>query len=200
MKSQMEDVVARAIGDPGSVVGRKLGPSWGPGKPGYADEEETGTRWATRAVLASLEQAGALLPTTGRMATFRPGAEGRSTTAVIQLESAHSIFRFMVNMLHQQVDIGSAARAVLVDLRDHMTPEHFDPMALTLLGADRYEKLRDRFERNWDCVSCEQTVRVGGRYAPTDDAGAACAGCCKGFPEYMARLVKRLPEAIAVPA
>lgn len=48
------DRIAQAIGDPGSVVGRKLGPSWGVGNPGYAPEEETVTRWSTRAVLAVL--------------------------------------------------------------------------------------------------------------------------------------------------
>lgn len=48
------DEIARAIGDPGSVVGRKLGPSWGVGNAGYAPEEETVTRWSTRAVLAVL--------------------------------------------------------------------------------------------------------------------------------------------------
>lgn len=48
------DRIAQAIGDPGSVVGRKLGPSWGEGNPGYAPEEETVTRWSTRAVLAAL--------------------------------------------------------------------------------------------------------------------------------------------------
>ena len=48
------DHIARAIGDPGSVVGRKFGPSWGEGNAGYAPEEETVTRWATRAVLAVL--------------------------------------------------------------------------------------------------------------------------------------------------
>jgi hypothetical protein len=196
----LEDRIAQAIADPGAVVGRKLGPSWGRGNDGYTKEEETVTHWSTRAVLTALDKAGALLPTTGRTATFRPGSEGRDSTAVIQLEGPYAIFRFMVNLLGHQVDIGSAGRAVLVDLRDHMTPERFDLMARSLLGADRYEKLRDRFERDWDCDGCEQTIRVGRRYAPTDNAGAVCAACCKGFPEYTARLVKRLPEAAAAPA
>lgn len=56
MPETFEDLIARAIGDPGSIVGRKLGPSWGKGRPGYSDREETVTRWATRAVLAVLAQ------------------------------------------------------------------------------------------------------------------------------------------------
>lgn len=189
--NHLEDLIAQAIGDPGSVVGRRLGPSWGRGNDGYAREQETVTRWATRAVLATLDQGGQLLPADGRMATLRPGGEGRSTTAVIQLDGAREIFRFAVNMLYQQCDIASAARSVLVDLRDHITPEHFDPMARELLGDDRYSKLRDRFQRDFTCDGCEKTVRFGARYAPNNNAGAVCASCCKGFPEYTAQLVKR---------
>lgn len=54
----LADRIAQAIGDPGSIVGRKLGPSWGKGNAGYAENEETVTCWATRAVLAVLEQSG----------------------------------------------------------------------------------------------------------------------------------------------
>jgi hypothetical protein len=197
MREQLEDVIHRAVGDPGAVVGRKHGPSWGRGNDGYARFEETVTQWATRAVLAALDKEGALLPPAGRMATFRPGGDGRPTTAVIQLEGGQEIFRFMVNLLYQQVEFGAAGRAVLVDLREHMTPQRFDPMARSLLGDDRYQKLRDRFERSWDCHGCQQHIRVGARYTPTDDAGAVCASCCKGLPEYTARLVKRQPEPVA---
>lgn len=52
--NQLIDRIAQAIGDPGSVVGRKLGPSWGVGSDGYAEQEETVTRWSTRAVMAVL--------------------------------------------------------------------------------------------------------------------------------------------------
>jgi hypothetical protein len=50
----LADQVAQAIGDPGSIVGRKFGPSWGEGNDGYSEHEETVTRWSTRAVLAVL--------------------------------------------------------------------------------------------------------------------------------------------------
>lgn len=50
------DRIAQAIGDPGSIVGRKLGPSWGVGHDGYSEREETVTRWSTRAVLALLAE------------------------------------------------------------------------------------------------------------------------------------------------
>lgn len=54
----LTDRIAQAIGDPGSIVGRKLGPSWGKGNDGYAEHEETVTRWSTRAVLTVLTAAG----------------------------------------------------------------------------------------------------------------------------------------------
>jgi hypothetical protein len=54
----LEDRIAQAIADPGSVVGRKLGPSWGPGNDGYAENEETVARWSTRAVMALLTESG----------------------------------------------------------------------------------------------------------------------------------------------
>lgn len=52
----LADRIAQAIGDPGSIVGRKLGPSWGVGNDGYSEREETVTRWSTRAVLALLAE------------------------------------------------------------------------------------------------------------------------------------------------
>jgi hypothetical protein len=51
----LEDLLARAIADPGSVVGPRLGPSWGEGNPGYSPNQETITRWGVRAVLKILE-------------------------------------------------------------------------------------------------------------------------------------------------
>lgn len=196
MHVNIDDLLADAIRNPGSVAGRKLGPSWGRGNDGYADEEETVPRWAARAVRTALDNQGLLLPTTGRMATFSPGTGGRSSTAIIQLESPHDIFRFTINMLGQQCDIYAAGRAVLVDLRDHMTPERFDPMARSLLGDDRYEKLRRQFQRDFSCAGCEKDIRVGAKYAPTNESGAVCAACCKGYPEEERRLTKRQPEPV----
>lgn len=46
------DLIAQAIGDPGSIVGRRLGPSWGVGQPGYSEKDETVTRWSARAVMS----------------------------------------------------------------------------------------------------------------------------------------------------
>jgi hypothetical protein len=200
MYVNLDDLLAAAIGDPGSVAGRKLGPSWGRGNDSYADQEETVPRWAARAVKTALDNEGLLLPTTGRMATFRPGGDGRTSTAIIQLEGAHDIFRFMVNLLGCQIDIAHAARSVLVGLRDHMGPGRFDPMARSLLGDQHYERLRDRFERTWECTACGKGIRPGRWYAPTEDADAVCAACCKGFPDYLARLVKRPAEPVPATA
>src|ERR1044071_7183380 len=49
--------IAQAIGDPGSIVGRRPGPSWGEGNEGYAEVAESVTRWSTRAVVAVLTEA-----------------------------------------------------------------------------------------------------------------------------------------------
>jgi hypothetical protein len=54
----LEDRIAQAIADPGAIVGRKLGPSWGAGNDGHADDEETVPRWSTRAVMAVLTATG----------------------------------------------------------------------------------------------------------------------------------------------
>jgi hypothetical protein len=200
VKDYLEGQIAQAIADPGSVVGHCLGPSWGRGTPGYAPRQESITAWATRAVMRTLARENRVLPLTHRSATFRPGVDGRDPSMVIMVDAPTDIFRFAINMLDWQCEFGSAARAVLVELRDHMTPERFDPMARMMLGDTRYEQLRDRFERHWDCVSCEKDIRPGWKYAPTHDAGAVCAACCKGHPEWVAKLVKRPTESVEVSA
>ena len=48
------DAIRRAIADPGAVVGRRLGPSWGAGNDSYADQPETVAEWGARAVVALL--------------------------------------------------------------------------------------------------------------------------------------------------
>jgi hypothetical protein len=196
--NELEDLIAQAIADPNSVVGKRRGPGWGKGDDGYAEEYETVPRWSTRAVLAVLDQrqlTALPAPEPGRMAAYLPGGPGEDPAAVFHLEGWHSIFRFTVNLLHQQVDIAAGARPVLVEMREHMTPARFDPMARQILGDDRYNQLRDWFERCWSCRGCGKDIRVGWKYAPTSDGGAVCAACCQGHPDYVARLVKRPPAA-----
>lgn len=183
--------IAAAVADPGAIAGRRLGPAWGRGNDGYAREQEPMPDWMARAVIATLEDQGRLLPGDGRIASLLPAGESRSTAAVFYLEGPREVFRFMVNQLGHQVEFGAAARGVLVDLRDSMGYENFDTMSRMLLGVDRHEKLRDRFQRSWDCRSCETTIRVGAKHLPDREAGAVCARCCKGYPEYEAQLVKR---------
>lgn len=200
MRVKLEDLVAQAVGDPGSIVGGKSGPSWPARHAAHSPTEETVPRWATRAVLTALDNAGALVPTDGRLATFRPGNKDRPTTVTIQLEGPSEILRLMHHMVDWQVDLGSAARAVMVDLRDHMGAASFDQFALMMLGGDRYAKMHDRFLRDFDCQSCEQTIPVGRKFYPTNEAGAVCASCCHGYPPYQAKLVKRVAEPVPVPA
>lgn len=158
----------------------------------------TGQLAATRAILEALDRQGRLLPDRYRTATFRAGGDGLVSNMVVKVDGPMDIFRFAINMLNWQTEFGAAARHVLVELRDHMTPERFDPMARSLLG-DRYEKLADRFERYWHCRCCDEPIRVGAKYAPTSDAGAVCARCCRGIPEYASQLVKRTNPVPAKP-
>jgi hypothetical protein len=134
-------------------------------------------------------------PPAGQLAAYFPTGPGYSEFAVIHLDGWHTTFRFMVNMLGHQGEFAAAAAAVLVDMRDDMTPARFDTMALQLLGEDRYKKLRHRFERSWECGSCYSDVVGGQKYVPTNDAGVFCARCCEGHPEYVRRLVTRSPDA-----
>ncbi len=138
---------------------------------------------ATRAVLTAIDRDGRLLPPTRRLATFMPGGPGRPSRAVVHLDGAREIFRFMINLLGVQLDISEAARIVLVDLRDRITPAEFDPMARALLGETRYQKLAPQFERDWTCRGCDQTIRPGRRFSPTEDGGAACSPCGRNIPE-----------------
>lgn len=197
MLDSLKRRVAAAIGSPAGLAGSRRGPSWGRRHAAYAPNQETLGEWSARAVMATLDDAGVLIPTDGKPAAYRPGGDGRPIRAVIALEGPHDIFRFMVNMLGWQCEFGSAARGVLVDMRDHLGFEQFDSMARALLGGS-YEKLAGRFLRDYDCDNCGKTIRVGGRYWPTREAGAVCVGCCRGFPEYMAQLVKRQPEPVKV--
>lgn len=50
-RSDLRDRITQAVYDPGSVVGRRLGPSWGEGNPGYSPEPENLWDWVVRAVL-----------------------------------------------------------------------------------------------------------------------------------------------------
>jgi hypothetical protein len=54
----LESRILQALGDPGSIAGRKLGPTWGRGNDGYAKTEERLIDWQLRAVLAVLNGPG----------------------------------------------------------------------------------------------------------------------------------------------
>lgn len=53
----LKDRLRRAVHDPGAVVGRRLGPTWGEGNDGYAAEQETLWDWVVRAVYATTRPA-----------------------------------------------------------------------------------------------------------------------------------------------
>lgn len=74
--ADLTDRVAQAIGDPGSIAGRRFHPSWGEGRDGYREEPETVTRWAARAVLLVLIETGFITPDMRPIITTTPGTVG----------------------------------------------------------------------------------------------------------------------------
>ncbi len=102
--------------------------------------------------------------------------EHRDPRLTITLVGTHDIFRFAVNMLSQQVEFFRAGRTVLVELREALTPDRFDPWARLLLGEDRYAQLAHCFERDTYCVTCERDLGEGkGRKLP--QAQVICTSC-----------------------
>lgn len=111
--------------------------------------------------------------------SFEPGGNGRDSVATIRLDGGQDVFRFASNMLEQQVEFMVAGRTLLVELREHLTPERFDPMARSLLGEALYERRRTYFERDTYCAACEEEFEPGQPYAPIKNAKALCKPCAE---------------------
>lgn len=92
----------------------------------------------------------------------------------LELIGCHEIFRFAVNMLDDQVEFCRAGRVIIVELREMVGGDKFDPWAVNMLGQERYDRLAPYFLRDDHCVSCEQEA-PGGR--PLDGAHIVCKGC-----------------------
>jgi hypothetical protein len=95
----------------------------------------------------------------------------------VTLIGGHDIFRFAVNMLSQQVEFFRAGRVALVELREALTPDRFDPMARSLLGEDRHAKLSRYFLRDTFCVACERELADNDKRRPLTHAQVVCASC-----------------------
>lgn len=59
----------------------------------------------------------------------------------IELTGVYEIFRFLVNMLDDQVEFCHAATLKLTALRKQIGPDRFDPYARQMLGLYRYNRL-----------------------------------------------------------
>jgi hypothetical protein len=108
---------------------------------------------------------------------FAPGDSYRDSTATITISGGQDIFRLAVNALHWQSEFGEGARGILVELREHLTPDRFDPMARSLLGDQKYEQLAGYFERDDVCCACEQRIKGRAKRWPAGGHRAFCSGC-----------------------
>lgn len=112
---------------------------------------------------------------------FVPGDTHRDSTATITITGGQDIFRLAINALNWQVEFGEGARGLLVQLREHLTPERFDPMARSLLGEPRYTQLADRFERSPFCCACEQEIGPRAKRWPAEGARSLCYQCMRRY-------------------
>lgn len=125
-RSTFANRIAQAIGDPGSIVGRKLGTSWGAGNDGYSEHDETVTRWSTRAVLAVLnEQADPMPAILGEVAAERAAQDAKwgeqnhpdaDPVILARLNTAgmYGTPWAVAQRLAQEYEIPTAARAKLI--------------------------------------------------------------------------------------
>lgn len=71
-----------------------------------------------------------------------PGGDTRWT---ITITGGSDIFRLAVNMLGWQVEFCEAASKVLSEMRRKSGAREFDEWAVSLLGAERYERLKPHY-------------------------------------------------------
>lgn len=71
----------------------------------------------------------------------RHGSKQGELRLRIDLVGSYEIFRFLVNMLDDQVEFSRAASLKLTALRKQIGADRFDPYAVQMLGVDRYNRL-----------------------------------------------------------
>ena len=111
---------------------------------------------------------------------FKGGDTYRDSKATITIDGGQDIFRLAVNALHWQTEFGEGARGLLVQLREHLTPDRFDPMARSMLG-ERYEQLAQYFERDSICCACDRTIGPRAKRWPASGHRAFCYGCNRAY-------------------
>lgn len=79
---------------------------------------------------------------------------------LLELTSGTDIFRFAVNMLHMQSEFCEVAHFILVELRES-SGEGFDEWGKSMLGEERFERLKPYFYRDTHCCVCEQMLDDG---------------------------------------
>ncbi len=93
-----------------------------------------------------------------------PGTEGDAGSPRLRLElvGAHEIFRFLVNMLDDQVEFGRAGALKIRALRKQVGAQRFDPWAADMLGLHRYNQLCGRWGAPVRSRRIRTIVPVGG--------------------------------------
>jgi hypothetical protein len=179
------DAIAQAIGDPGSVAGRRLGPSWGVGKDGYSPEQESVTRWSTRAVLKLLGEAAVLpqpAPTAAPMQPMDFGLDAEVTATITGRVMGKNKSGVVVEFLDpggypQRVAIRKAATTTFVAAAPPSDEEIAARQAAHWTVAERchdqYGRARALLDMPYkDRLTAEQTARIDdARRLLTEHAG-----------------------------
>lgn len=79
----------------------------------------------------------------------------------VRISGAQDIFRFAINMLNMQVEFFEHGRGALVELREALGADRFDPMAKSLLGEQYYGQMKSYFERSTICAACDSELADG---------------------------------------
>lgn len=114
---------------------------------------------------------------------FEPAESYRDARAQLVLDGPQDIFRLMVNLLSAQVEFHDLARGVLVELREHLKPQRFDPMAESLLGTPTFKAYSSNgyFQRDDHCCACEKRITARMKRWPAGGHRAFCFDCHKVY-------------------
>lgn len=112
---------------------------------------------------------------------FTGGDSHRDSIATITITGGQDIFRLAINAVGWQVEFGEGAHGLLVQLREHLTPDRFDPMARSLLGEQQYERLSYCFERDSFCCACEREIPHRAKRWPAGGHRAYCYQCKRRY-------------------
>lgn len=95
----------------------------------------------------------------------------------LELVGTTDVFRFAVNMLDDQVEFCKAGCVILVELREMVGADRFDPWAKQMLGDPTYDKLSPYFLRDTHCCVCEQELHPAATRRKLPQAQVICLDC-----------------------